>query len=479
MALNELIAQGAQFKQPDMIARYGQLQGIQNASQTNALNQMKMDEMSRGVNEMNQVRELYRGGMSMDDPNAIGRIAAISPTQAQALAKWQQEVKEKKLQGDKHVADTAKTNYETGRKKLIDAITDMAPLTTAEQAIKHINQKVASGALSQDHADRILQTLPTNDPSAFAEWRTKTMLGALDAQHQLERQFYSQDSGGVVSQMAVPKYDPTAKPQVIGTTTKVMTPGENATAQTAANRLAFDSDPTRQGAVAAGRTTGTEKAKNLVAAEAALPGIIAGAEQLISQVDTLAGRAPKTNGPTDPGVKPHPGLGQAVGLGVPGLKYIHGSDQASFNARLEQIQGSAFLKAYEALKGGGSITEVEGQKGTTAINRMSTAQSEKEFNAAAKEFIEVVRRGVTIAKQKAAAGAAPAGNGAEVSATGGNVTPQSRAAQDVISIKRELQGRNLKPEQIAILQSELKKAEALAGTGGSNPQFPGFSIVSK
>jgi hypothetical protein len=58
------------------------------------------------------------------------------------------------------------------------------------------------------------------------------------------------------------------------------------------------------------------------------------------------------------------------------------------------------LQAFESLKGGGQITQIEGEKATSALNRMNTAQSEVEFIKAAREFEENVRTGMELAKRK-------------------------------------------------------------------------------
>jgi hypothetical protein len=170
------------------------------------------------------------------------------------------------------------------------------------------------------------------------------------------------------------------------------------TAQTAANRLAFDKNVPEQQAVAAAHATGAETAKNLVTAQAALPGVIANAKLGIQTIDELVGK----EGAKGKEGKPAAGFEAAVGATlVPGLKYIPGSSVADFNRRLEQIQGGAFMQAYQTLKGGGQITEVEGAKGTAALNRMATSQSEKEFIKAARDFQSVLRTGVENAEAKA------------------------------------------------------------------------------
>lgn len=80
---------------------------------------------------------------------------------------------------------------------------------------------------------------------------------------------------------------------------------------------------------------------------------------------------------------------------------VRGTRQADFRKRMEQINGASFLSAFESLRGGGQITQIEGEKATTAINRMSAATNDDEFNAAAKDFLDVVDSGVKNAKDLA------------------------------------------------------------------------------
>jgi hypothetical protein len=89
---------------------------------------------------------------------------------------------------------------------------------------------------------------------------------------------------------------------------------------------------------------------------------------------------------------------------------LEGSDAASYERRQLQIEGKTFLEAFESLRGGGAITEVEGAKGQQAISRMNKAQSEVEYVKAARELQEVVRKGVERARTKA--GVAPGGGAA-------------------------------------------------------------------
>lgn len=137
---------------------------------------------------------------------------------------------------------------------------------------------------------------------------------------------------------------------------------------------------------------GKKRAEAVVQAQQDLPQTTAEAEQTIGLVDKMLS---------------HPGFKTVVGAKGPtgaiataGLP-IPGTDAADFLALRDQLLGKQFMQAYQTLKGGGQITEVEGKKATDAISRMSTAQSEAAFKEAANEFKGVIRAGMMRAKTKA------------------------------------------------------------------------------
>jgi hypothetical protein len=99
----------------------------------------------------------------------------------------------------------------------------------------------------------------------------------------------------------------------------------------------------------------------------------------------------------------HPGLETAVGLSgtLDPRNYISGTDATDFNVRRKQLEGRAFLEAFDSLKGAGQITEIEGQKATEAIARLSTAQSEGSYKLALRELREILEVGKERARQRA------------------------------------------------------------------------------
>ena len=119
MALNDLIAQGAQFSQaPDPFRQYAVMQQLEQGQQTNALNRMKMQEAQRGLQEQNQLRALYQGGMDMSSPEAVRRVAAISPAAAQALGTWQTKQAGDRATAQKSGADAVGTALKNSRMML-------------------------------------------------------------------------------------------------------------------------------------------------------------------------------------------------------------------------------------------------------------------------------------------------------------------------------------------------------------------------
>jgi hypothetical protein len=102
----------------------------------------------------------------------------------------------------------------------------------------------------------------------------------------------------------------------------------------------------------------------------------------------------------------HPGLDTAVGMSgqIDPRNKIWGTDAQGALALIDQAQGQAFLQAFESLKGGGHITEIEGVKATQAIARLQRSQNERDFRAAAKELMDLADMGHKRATGRALSG---------------------------------------------------------------------------
>ena len=183
--------------------------------------------------------------------------------------------------------------------------------------------------------------------------------------------------------------------------------------------------PALQGDIAEAKAGGKEKGTAQAQAQVNLPQVEANATQAINLIDQMIGSE-------DGKIKAHPGFEGVVGATYkPGFRFIPGTAESDFQAMLDQVKGKAFLEAFQSLRGGGQITEVEGKKATDAITRMKEATSEAAFKSAAREFQSIIRGGVERAKKKAGGTAAapaqavPEGVDPALWAV---MTPQERAA---------------------------------------------------
>ncbi len=122
------------------------------------------------------------------------------------------------------------------------------------------------------------------------------------------------------------------------------------------------------------KTWRVERTKNIVKDLENAPQSIAKADNMLKVIDSVL---------TDP-VLPN-----ATGV-YSKLQSVPGIPQYGFGQKVAQLQGQAFLQAFESLKGGGQITEVEGKKATDAIGRLNSAQSANDFKAALNELKDIV-----------------------------------------------------------------------------------------
>jgi hypothetical protein len=279
------------------------------------------------------------------------------------------------------------------------------------------------------------QQLPeTYDPKYIAE----TMQEALGVEKALEKHFVSQDLGGTTRVVAMPKYGAGPASVVAGSAAgKTMTPAEAVRIKQEGARIGLEGrrvvvleeeakqkkDPAFQQQMAQAKATGEAIAKGNVAAQQALPGILSNATLAVNTIDDMIGKQEVKDASgkvIQAATKPHKGFQNAVGATwLPGARFVPGTAASDFQALQDQVEGSAFLSAFEALKGGGAISEKEGAKATAAKLRMKLSQSEGEYIKAAREFQDIVRQGVENAQSKAGAGGtiqapggAPAGGGA-------------------------------------------------------------------
>lgn len=150
-------------------------------------------------------------------------------------------------------------------------------------------------------------------------------------------------------------------------------------------------DPNAQAAVTGAKKEAEIRSKATTEAAVDLPKTIASGEQTLKIIDELLR---------------HPGRATATGLSgtIDPRNYVAGTQARDFQVRLDQLKGKAFLEAYSMLKGGGQITEIEGQKAENAMARLDRAQSDEEYVQALTDMQDVIRKGMERAKTMASRG---------------------------------------------------------------------------
>jgi hypothetical protein len=411
--INQMIAQGVRMPQIESpLNQMAQFEQIRGAQQANMLRQQQMQEIERERARTNALNQAYADAFnpqtgSFDQSKLIQNLATSGQgAQAPGVLKSLREARKAEVDIDKIGSEIETARFNLFEKRMKFYAKEATELKSPLEGQEWYRQLYGDPAVKREYdlrgvtLDQLIAQVPT-DPAQFEQWKQRTALGADEFIKQNKPQFMQQDTGGATRVLAVPGLGGPAT--AVGGTerAKTMTPD-------AAARERRERDLTFQQNLASAKATGAELAKNKVAAEAALPGALATAEQTLGLIDEMIGDAKIENNKIvipKGGRRPAPGFEDYVGLGMPGLRFLEGSDAASYERRQLQIEGKTFLEAFESLKGGGAITEVEGAKATQAISRMNKAQSEVEYVKAARELQEVVRKGVERARKKA--GVAP------------------------------------------------------------------------
>jgi hypothetical protein len=401
---------------PGPLEQYTQALQVKGLMGQQELQGMQRQQMQKQIAEDDATSAAYReaGGDSAKVRELLYGRGLYKP--ALAAEKSALETQEKR-------GNIAKTSAETLAKSLsinrdmLSSVND--PQSAAQWVIAGFNDPILSPIMQKKGSPQEIIAKIPQDPQAFMRWKMENGLGITEFMKAIESKMVGVDTGKT---NILRETNPNAPGFTNAPVVKTTTPGEDLSAQTTrrgqdigattareghevtrAGQLATDArerDVGLQGAIAGARVLGKEGAE----AKLALPQAVSNAERATRLIDEMIGSAGKTLKPGEKAVAAHPGFQTAVGATLtPGLRFVEGTHTADFMRRLDEIKGGAFLQAFESLKGGGQITEVEGRKATEAITRMDKSQSEAEFVRAARDFQDVIRKGVERAKQKATA----------------------------------------------------------------------------
>ena len=115
-------------------------------------------------------------------------------------------------------------------------------------------------------------------------------------------------------------------------------------------------------------------------------------------------------------LKNHPGKNASLGMSsLTNKAALPGGDSRNFQSMFDKVNGQLFLQAFDTLKGGGQITEVEGKKATDSLAALDYRQSPDQFDKQIDDAIAVAQKakdralGGFNANQSSAGGSAQGG----------------------------------------------------------------------
>lgn len=367
--------------------------GLQQGRQNALLAQMKMQDYTRGIERQGQAENaLAQIYAQQSDPLARARAMQDNPLLAERGAAAEKAYYENQYQanrGRKEGADADKVSYETRRQRNDTAIRDIAAFTNHDEALQSIQRNVQAGDIDPGQAQQIVAQLQAQPD--FRQWQVGMLKNLLTAKERLELEAPKVDyknTGGALTPVQTNAY-------AVGPTGAVplpitMAPGE-------AQRI----DIARMTAAAASRQAGAAEEANRIQrdqqAQLRQLQIDEGQSKAADRVTAKAAAVSsieKQIGVIDKAMN-HPGKAAATGLSgaLDPRNYLPGTEPRDFQVVLDQIKGSAFLQAFQSLKGGGAITEIEGKKAEAAIARLDRAQSDREFDIALQDLRDVMTTG--------------------------------------------------------------------------------------
>ena len=353
--------------------------------------------------------ETLRNALMAAGPNATlaQRAAAARATGLQTGYKFADEWEKSAAEIGAKQATTGKTVQETqaGAFKL-DAEKDaqarklVQVATNSEHAAQMIDAAVAKGFWTQQDADIVKSRMP-QDAQQFGPWKMQLLAPAL-APKDLLPTTGNVDLGGTRGFTSTNPLDG-----------RVTMTGSAPVTQDANSRASNATQMRGQNMVDARSREANANQRALVLQERELKvgELQDKADQRTRSKSAAIDSAGNQIAVLDKALT-HPGRETATGLSgtLNPSNYIPGTNARDFQVVMDQIGGAAFLQAFESLKGGGAITEVEGKRATDAIGRLNRAQSDDEFKLALEDL-----RGVMTTGYKRLSGtdyAAPAGKAA-------------------------------------------------------------------
>lgn len=332
----------------------------------------------------------FVAGLMSGDANALAGYAAATgdPTKALAMQKAYLQTQGAGLQND-----AIKQDMSHQRQKFELAVKEQAATMSAQQrkeAANKTRQAVQAGMTVQsaEQWDQMVTSLGQPDLVGKFEHREGIMATYLDAADIMER-FDEQNAEPEPYKPQSPEGKLAADlaaglsiPEGDGEKFRIATPDESARYGAQGGQFGPD-----------GRFYPINPPKGMTI-ETSPDGsfrFVQGADSAAADKGSPA--APEAMLESIEGILNDPALDSSTGILSP-LQAIPGTPQKRFSTRSKQLEGQAFLQAFESLKGAGQITEIEGQKATQAIGRLDTAQSPDDYREALTDLQGVLKKAI-------------------------------------------------------------------------------------
>jgi hypothetical protein len=281
-----------------------------------------------------------------------------------------------------------------------------ADKATQDALYKQIGEQVQTGGLDNSALGQLFGLGPSAAPMLTAAAKLKEAQGSNDTVYGTP--IYGTKPNG---EMGIGTFDKAGKWRPIDTPNFTPTPGGIRPVDTGTAFVPFDPRRGTFGGGAPQPVGGAPTASPLRkdVAGAAREGALGKDDaEAITNLPKAVETANQTINVLDRLIK-HPGRAAGTGLSskLDPRNYIPGTDATNFHVARKQLDGKAFLTAYESLKGGGPIANAEGERATAAVARLDNAQSDDEYLDALNEL-----RGIVVAaKDRAIASASRARQG--------------------------------------------------------------------
>jgi hypothetical protein len=360
--------------------QYAALSQIQNAQNQNALAQFQLSTAKRAEESQNALSDVYKNAYDPTTGKVNNELIVKGLAERGAghlIPKVQQDI----LAREKEAATLKKTNVETTGlefkqriEKANKAISDIAALTSPQDAIAGIDRHLANGDIDQVKADQLKQSI-AQAPN-FSTWRKTTLVNILDAKDNLEQQ--NREGQLKVSQGNL-----------------AVNQGQLAIAQNKANReqtmgtipagYRLSKDGVTLEAMPGGPTTVALPPKEIQKREASFPQATSAVKAIETKSDSFINDLKK--------LRDHPGLNQITGIAAGRLPAITGEGRAA-QALYDKIVAKGGFQALQDLrdasKTGGALGNVSNQEGkqlTASFAAINRVQDAKDVRAAIDQAI--------------------------------------------------------------------------------------------